>query len=168
MKFAPFALALSLPLALTLSACQQEKAAPANPEAKPGLRVDNARLVLPAVSGNPAAAYFNLVNFGDKDVTLAAVSIEGAGKAEMHETTGTSMAPLRDYAVDSGESGVFAPGGRHVMAFDLASSLKAGGTTEMTLTFADGDKLSTRINVVAAGAEVSDDDEQSASHGDMD
>ena len=41
----------------------------------------------------------------------------------------------------------FAPGGKHVMVFDLEDTVKAGGTTEMTLTFADGDKLSAPLKV---------------------
>lgn len=148
MKFAPFALAF----ALAVAGCSEAKKAEPNPESKPGLKVTDARLVLPAVSGNPGAAYFNLVNTGAVDVTIAAVAIEGAGKAEMHETTGTGMTPLPNYAVDSGESAVFTPGGRHVMAFDLGSSLSAGGTTEMTITFADGDKLSSPMRIEAAGS----------------
>ena len=45
----------------------------------------------------------------------------------------------------------FEPGQLHVMAFNLASVLKAGGTTEMTITFADGDKASAPLKIEAAG-----------------
>jgi hypothetical protein len=45
----------------------------------------------------------------------------------------------------------FAPGGKHVMAFDLSDKLAAGGTAELTITFADGDKISAPLAVEAAG-----------------
>lgn len=148
MKFAPLALAI----ALTVAGCSGEQKADPNPESKPGLKVTDARLVLPAVSGNPGAAYFTLINTGPVDVTISAVAIDGAGKTELHEVNGNSMAPIPNYAVDSGESGVFTPGGRHVMAFDLGSSLSAGGKTEMTIVFSDGDKLSAPMAVEAPGS----------------
>lgn len=154
---APIALALAT---LALAACQQDKAETAQsaqaseqaaPEAKPGAAVSDATLVLPAVSGNPAAAYFTLANAGDKAVTLAAVAIDGAGKAEMHQTTGGSMSPVAAVEVKPGEPVKFAPGGLHVMAFELDPKLTAGSSTEMTLTFADGDKLSAQVRIVARG-----------------
>jgi copper(I)-binding protein len=103
------------------------------------------------VKGNPAGGYFTLVNNGDKPVTLAAVSIDGAAKAEMHETKGGSMAPLASLEIKPGETVKFERGGKHVMAFDLDTKLAAGGTSELTLTFADGDKVSAPIKLEAAG-----------------
>ena len=37
------------------------------------------------------------------------------------------------------------------MVFNLASNLKAGGTTEMTITFADGDKSAAPLKIEPAG-----------------
>ena len=45
----------------------------------------------------------------------------------------------------------FEPGQFHVMVFDIAASLQAGGTSEMTLTFADGDKLSAPLKLETPG-----------------
>ena len=42
---------------------------------------------------------------------------------------------------------MFEPGALHVMAFELDAKLAAGGTAEMTLTFADGDKLSAPLKI---------------------
>ena len=152
-RIAPLFLAVSL---AALSACGQQaakdQATEAAPEAKPGLTLSGGTLVLPAVKGNPAGGYFALVNNGDKAVTLAAVSVTGAARAEMHETTGESMAPLATLEIKPGETVTFERGGKHEMAFDLDPALTAGGTTEMTLTFADGDKLSTPITIEAAGS----------------
>jgi copper(I)-binding protein len=143
-----------LAAALALGACQQQKAgseAAQAPDAKPGLTVSDGVLVLPAVKGNPGAAYFALTNGSDEATSLAAVSIDGAGKAEMHETRGGTMAPMNWAQVDAGQTLRFERGGKHVMVFDLADTIKAGGTAEMTLTFSGGDKLSTPLRVEAAG-----------------
>jgi hypothetical protein len=148
---------IPLAMMLALAACQQEKAADpsasasAAPEAKPGLAVSGGRLVLPAVKGNPAAAYFTLNNTGSAVVSVAAVSIDGAAKAEMHETKGGAMSPLAQFDVKPAETVEFAPGGKHVMAFDLSDKLAAGGTAELTITFADGDKISAPLTIEAAG-----------------
>ena len=148
---------IPLAMMITLAACQQEKAtdpaanASAAPEAKPGLAVSGGRLVLPAVKGNPAAAYFTLNNTGSNTAGVAAVSIDGAAKAEMHETKGGEMSPLAQFDVKPGEAVAFVPGGKHVMAFDLSDKLAAGGTAELTITFADGDKISAPLAVEAAG-----------------
>ena len=151
-----------LPLfALALAACQQDQpatpaqgateAASAAPAAKPGLALSGATLVLPAVSGNPGAVYFTLTNGSDQPATLAAVSIDGAAKAEMHETKGGTMVPVNTLAIKAGETVKFERGGYHVMAFELAAKLTPGATGEVTLTFADGDKLSAPLKVEAAG-----------------
>jgi copper(I)-binding protein len=137
---------------LALAACQ--KAPEPNPDAKPGLSVSDGVLVLPAVKGNPGAAYFTLANGSDKAASLAAVSIDGATKAEMHETMGGSMAPLAALEVKADESVKFERGGKHVMVFELAPTVSAGGSVEMTLTFADGDKLSAPLKVEAVGGDI--------------
>lgn len=159
---------LTLAAALALvSACKQEASAPdaspsaspsagaasatAGPEAKPGISVGDGKLVLPAVKGRPGAAYFMLSNSDTKPVTLAAISIEGAGKTEIHESKGGSMALVPTVNVRPGEMVMFERGGKHVMAFDLAPTIKPGGTVQMTLAFSDGDKLSLPLRVEAAG-----------------
>ncbi|MEY4239048.1 MAG: hypothetical protein RL339_1649 [Pseudomonadota bacterium] len=156
-RFAPLFLAVSI---AALSACGQQpakdEAASTAPEAKPGLALSEGQLVLPAVKGNPAGGYFTLANNGDKAVTLAAVSVTGAARAEMHETTGESMAPLAGLEIKPGETVKFERGGKHVMAFELDPALTAGGTTELTLTFADGDKLSAPLKLEAPGGDMDD------------
>lgn len=146
---------IALPLILALAACQQQEAkrdSPvAAPEAKPGMALSGGRLVLPAVKGNPGAAYFKLENTGSGAVSLALVTIEGAAKAEVHQTMTGSMEPVDRIDVDAGSAIEFRPGELHVMAFDLDPKLAAGGRTEITLTFADGDKLSAPLVIESAG-----------------
>src|SRR6185295_8425275 len=116
----------------------------AAPETKPGLALTRGRLVLPAVSGNPAAAYFTLTNNSARPVTLAAVNVSGAGMAMMHETVDagghSEMKMMGKPELAPGAVLVFAPGGKHVMVDGFPAEWKPGATAELTLTFADGDK----------------------------
>ena len=129
----------------------------ADPEAPAGIAVDNARLMLPPVPGNPGAVYFDISNSGEKDMMIFSVSVEGAGSAMMHQmgtTNGqTSMDEVLQINVPAGETLAFEPGGLHVMAMDLADTVAAGGESEVTLTFAGGDKVSCSAEVRAAGDE---------------
>lgn len=155
-------LALLPPLAL-IAACQQNAPAPdaaatteasapaAKTSAATGITVSDGKLVLPAVKGHPGAAYFVVSNSGIKPVVLTGVAIEGAGKAEMHETRDGQMASLASVPVPAGDMVLFERGGKHVMVFDLPATLAAGGSTEMTLTFASGAKVSLPLAVEAAG-----------------
>lgn len=145
-------------LSLALAACSQsdETAKPLD-ENPTGLVVSNARLLLSPVAGNPAAVYFDLKNDGARAVAVRRADVEGAKSTSMHdmmeynrEMTMADMGPL---TVKQGETIKFEPGGKHVMAFDLSPELKAGGSTELTLTIAGGDKVSAPVSIDAAGAE---------------
>ena len=151
-------LAASL-LALSLAACQQQQAeqpAAAAPEAKPGLSAADGVLMLPAVKGNPGAAYFTLANGSDKAASLVAVAIDGAGRTEMHETVDGKMSAVPSVAVEPGKPVEFKPGGLHVMAFDMANPPEAGSVIEATLTFEGGDKLTLPLTVQARGGGQAD------------
>ena len=146
---------------MPLAACSQPNdpkaaASQAAPEAKPGLAVGAARLVLPAVKGNPGVAYFTLANTGSGTAALAAITVSGAAIAEIHQTAGGEMKPVDRIDIAPGTTIAFAPGGLHVMLFGLGGALKPGTPAEMTLTFADGDKLSAPLTIEAAGAAMGD------------
>ncbi len=154
------ALLIAALAALSLGACQQPKtepapekssAAAATPEAKPGIQLSEGRLVLPAVAGNPGAAYFQINNSAGASTVVAAISINGAGKTEVHQSVGDAMTKVDSVEIAPSTSIKFEPGALHVMVFDLSSTLKAGATTELTVTFADGDKVSAPLKVEAAG-----------------
>lgn len=153
-----FALPLLIAVAaVSLSACKgadkPEAAASSAPEGKPGVSVTGARLVLPAVPGNPGAAYFVLDNQGKDAVTVANVTVAGAGKTEMHAA---DMKVLDGGKAEAMTHLDFAPGGLHVMVFDVGTDLKAGGETELTVTFADGDKVSVPAKIEAMGTAAMD------------
>ena len=159
---------LAVAAALTLAAChKQEKQAAANasgsasatsaalakaPDAKPGLKLEGGRLVLPVLKGSPGAAYFMLDNSSGATVVLAAISIDGAGKADMHQSADDKMTTVDRVEIAPGTSINFEPGKLHVMAFDLQDRLRPGGTVQMTLTFADGDKLTAPLKIEAGAS----------------
>lgn len=169
-------------LALSLSACdkQAEEAAPtpaasidAAPENAPGVNVTDAVVRLPAAPGRPGVAYFTVSQGSGAPRTIAAAYVEGVGRAEMHETVtegGVSkMQPAKAVPIESGKSVQFKAGGLHVMLFDVADTLKAGGTTEITLTLDNGDKVSAPAKIEAIGGGMSGEmDHGSMDHGSMD
>ncbi|MCB2047587.1 MAG: copper chaperone PCu(A)C [Novosphingobium sp.] len=112
-------------------------------------------MTLPIVAGRPAAVYFELTNGGKEPVTLVSAYVEGASSAEIHETAGGTMKKRDSIEIKPGETLAFAKGGLHVMAFEPSEALTAGGTAELTLTFADGDKLSAPVSITS-GAEKSE------------
>ena len=122
--------------------------------------VDDAWIRLPAVAGRPGAAYFTLEG-GPSNATLINVSADIAIRAEMHESmTGaggmTRMAPLDSVAVPAGKDTVFAPGGRHVMLFDINPKTKVGRIYNLTLNFSNGARIYAPAMVVGAADPVPD------------
>ena len=152
---APAALTLTT---LTLAGCSspaEETTAPAADEV--ALEVSNARLMLPAVSGNPGAIYFDVENTGDRNYAIRRADVKGAGNAELHgslEVDGQMMMDsVGQVLVESGGMQSFPPGGFHVMVFDLDPSVQAGTSTDMTLTVVGGKKKTFPVEVRAAGDE---------------
>lgn len=142
--------------ALGLAGCG-ESGTPQAAAAGGSVEVTNARMVLNAVSGNPAAVYFDLVNNSDRAITIRGASIEGAASAELHsyqewdrQMVMGEMAPL---ALQPGDTASFAPGGQHVMAMGVSPQLQAGGTTEVTLNLLGGGTQSFPVSILAAGIE---------------
>ena len=151
-----FVIAASIAIAAAgLSACGDNAAeAPAEEQAL-AFTADNARLVMPAVEGNPAAVYFDLTLGGEKNYTIRRADVEGAERAEVHEFSEWDgemvMGESAPMNMTPGETVNFEPGARHVMAFNLAPGLQPGGTAEVTLTVLGGDKFSFPAEIQAAG-----------------
>ena len=137
LAFAPLA-------ALALVSCAQEAE----------LYVDQSWVVLAAVPGNPAAAYFT-IHGGPAANALISVSVEPAIKSEIHESASKggmmTMTPLDSVPVPALGTVAFQPGGKHVMIFELRSTVKPGGTLRLQLNFSGGDKLLVDAPVYAAG-----------------
>ena len=154
LKVVGIALALGM-AAVGLTACGQ--GGEAAPEAaSSGIAVTDGRMVLNAVSGNPAAVYFNLANNTDSAITIRGASVANAESAMLHsyqewdrQMIMGEMAPL---AVPAGGTTTFAPGGQHVMVMGVSPQLQAGGTTEVTLKLLGGGTHSFPVNILPAGS----------------
>ena len=141
---------------LGLSACgggaSEEAAAP---DGVPGLSVANARMVLPAVEGNPAAIYLDLSYDGDRTPAVNRVVVDGAESAVMHEMGEwdgkMEMMEMLPIVMKKGDTVKFEPGAKHIMVEGLSPELQAGGTTEATIVIAGGDKLRLPVRIQAAG-----------------
>lgn len=126
------------------------------PDNAPNVSVIEPVVKLPAVPGNPGALYFTIQQTAGKENTLVAVHVDGAERAEMHETKTengvTSMEPVTSVTFSEDKPAEFKPGGYHVMLFKIANTVKAGSTVEVTFTLANGDKVSTFAKVEDVGA----------------
>jgi periplasmic copper chaperone A len=132
-----------------LAACQQP--------APKAASLEKASVRLPAVAGNPGAAYFTL-HGGPVDDRLMTVSSPLAIRGEMHDMAMKggmmSMAAIEGgLDVPAGGTVSFTSGGKHVMLFDIAPKVTAGSKMPLVLGFASGAKLEAQADVVAAGAE---------------
>lgn len=164
-------------IALSLAACGQKsedpgaaasQSAQSGPENAPGVVVTDAMVRLPAVPGTPGAAYFTVSQGSGAPRKIASVYVEGAERAEMHETTTANgiskMQQVKDVPIETGKSVQFKPGGLHVMLFDVADTLKAGSTTELTITLDNGDKVSVPARIETIGGASSSDAMEGMDH----
>lgn len=144
---------------LMLGACSQEQAAaPAPVEGVvPGMTVENGRLVLAPVEGNPAAVYFDLTYDGERALSLYDAEVDGAGEAMIHQTV---VEPGQNRMVESvpiplrsGSEIAFAPGDYHVMAMQVSPEVVAGSTVQVTLKLSGGGTHKFDAEVRAAGDE---------------
>lgn len=112
---------------------------------------------LAPVPGRPAAGYFTLRIEGDRGA-LVSVTSPKAGRIELHETMAhgnmSGMRPLERVPVRDGELLAFAPGGRHLMIYDLDRSIPAGGRVPLILHFERGDPLTIEAEVVPTGGDI--------------
>ena len=132
-------------MAVALAGCQQ----------KAEVSATGAWVRLPAVQGNPGAAYFTL-HGGSAATTLLAADAPFAVRTELHQSMKghagmMSMAPIKQVEIPAGGTIAFAPGGKHVMLFDVAPTLQPGAKAPITLSFADGKKIIVQAVVVGAG-----------------
>jgi len=113
---------------------------------------------LAAVPGRPAAGYFDYRVTGDRGALLS-VSSPQAARVEIHETMNmgghmSEMRPIARIPVRDGETLRFTPGGRHLMLFDIARDVAAGGRIELILHFERGDPVTVSATVVPTGGDI--------------
>ena len=101
--------------------------------------------------------YLTIENKGAVADRLTGVSADIAGKVEGHEMAMNNgvmtMRPLdKGLAIDPGKTVKLAPGGYHLMMFDLKGPLKQGDKLPVTLQFEKAGKVTVSLDVQGIGA----------------
>jgi copper(I)-binding protein len=95
------------------------------------------------------AAYMTLTS--NTDTTLTSVESSVSDSIEIHSMTMDNgvmkMRMLDELALKAGKPTELAPGGYHLMLFDLKKALKAGEEVSFTLHFKDAQGKETVVNV---------------------
>ncbi|MFH0296848.1 copper chaperone PCu(A)C [Bradyrhizobium sp. 31Argb] len=104
-----------------------------------------------------AGGYLTIENKGSSPDRLVGASGDIAGKLEVHEMATENgvmkMRPLeKGLVIEPGKTVKLAPGGYHLMMFDLKNPLKQGDTVPVTLEFEKAGKVTLSLDVQAVGA----------------
>ena len=134
---------------LLLSACHTRSSEP---------KVTEAWVRLPAVAGQPAAAYFT-IHGGRSAIKLVRMESALAAKTEMHQSMAgmqgmTTMAPLDHVDVPARGTVAFKPGGNHAMLIGLDPVVKPGTAVPLRFGFADGTTTEAEAKSVSAGEDA--------------
>jgi copper(I)-binding protein len=105
------------------------------------------------------SGYFTVENKGTAADRLIGVSADIAGKVEVHEMATKdgvmTMRPLgKGLTIDPGKTVKLAPGGSHLMMFDLKAPLKQGDVLPVTLEFEKAGKVKISLDVQGIGAQA--------------
>lgn len=119
------------------------------------IEVGEAWVRLPAAAGRPGSGYFTMTG-GPETTTLVSARSDLAVRTELHATVrmpngAMTMRPLAGVPVPARGEVRFAPGGRHLMFYGLSPSLKPGGSTILTFTFADGRRIERKAWAIGPG-----------------
>ncbi|WP_016699546.1 copper chaperone PCu(A)C [Actinoalloteichus spitiensis] len=134
---------LAAATSLALTACgstDEEEPVEAAPAADV-VRMDDAWVK--AAEEGMSAAFGELANSGDEDVTVVSVTTPASTVLELHETVENEAGAMVMREVEGGfvvpASGSLSlePGGDHIMLMDLTGPLTAGEDVSFTLTFSD-------------------------------
>jgi periplasmic copper chaperone A len=134
---------------ILLAACHPRAAEPS---------IAQAWVRLPAVTGQPAAAYFRIQG-GRRPATLIRMESALAARTELHASMAgnggmATMKPLDHVDIPAGGQVSFAPGGRHAMLIGLDPVVKPGTAVPLRFGFADGKTTEAEAKTVAAGEDA--------------
>jgi copper(I)-binding protein len=106
-----------------------------------------------------AGGYLTIENKGTAPDRLVGGSGDIAGKVEVHEMATKdgvmTMRPLdKGLTIEPGKSVKLAPGGYHLMMFDLKGQLKQGDKVPVTLEFEKAGKVKLSLDVQGVGAQA--------------
>ena len=116
--------------------------------------------------------YLTIENKGTAPDRLIGGSADVAGKVEVHEMAMNNgvmtMRPLEHgLAIEPGKVVKLAPGGYHLMLFNLTGPLKQGEKLPVTLQFEKAGKVTVSFDVEGVGAQGPDGGGKSGGHMDM-
>jgi periplasmic copper chaperone A len=102
--------------------------------------------------------YLSIENKGPTPDRLIGGSADIAGKVQIHEMAMNNgvmtMRPLdKGLVIEPGKTAKLAPGGYHLMLFDLKSPLKQGDKVPLMLEFEKAGKVSLLLDVQGVGAQ---------------
>jgi len=125
--------------------------AAANVLAKEGLEVDDAWARATVPGQMVGSVYMNLTSA--KPAKLIKVESPIAGTAEIHfmrmKGDVMEMREIKELKLPAGKTVTLAPGGYHIMLFDLKRPLKTGETVPLKLTIHFADKLESVVDITA-------------------
>jgi len=140
-------LALTLLAAWALAACSQDS------DSKINIEEPFAHETIGL--GTTGAAYMLIQNSGAGPDRLIAAATPNAGSTELHThiKDGDTMRMRKVDGIDipAGEIVALAPGGLHVMLFDLAAPLAAGDMIPLNLTFENAGDMTIDVSIVPTG-----------------
>ncbi|MGO2658299.1 copper chaperone PCu(A)C [Mycetocola reblochoni] len=133
---------------LLLSSCSagsgSPSADPSTPSSSQAEALDVSDAWVKSAESGMSAAFGELSNTGDTDITLVSVTTPASSDVELHETvadeSGTMVMREKDggFTIPAGGSRVLEPGGDHIMLMDLAEPILAGDEVSVELSFSDG------------------------------
>jgi copper(I)-binding protein len=103
--------------------------------------------------------YLTIENKGSAPDRLVGAAADIAGKVEVHEMAMNDgvmkMRPLdKGLTIEPGKTVKLAPGGYHLMMFDLKGALKEGDKLPVTLQFEKAGKVAVSLDVQGVGAQA--------------
>ena len=106
-----------------------------------------------------AGGYLTIENRGSTPDRLIGGAGDIAGKVEVHEMAVNNgvmtMRPLdKGLTIEPGKTVKLAPGGYHLMMFDLKGQLKQGDKVPVTLEFEKAGKVTLSLEVQGVGAQA--------------
>lgn len=108
------------------------------------LHVASGYIELSATPDRPSAGYFT-VEGGEQPVDLVAVTADLAQRVEMHESVKENgmimMKPLRSVPVPAKGEMDFAPGGKHLMIWNINPAAVEAGRLPMVFVFTNQDRI---------------------------
>ena len=112
------------------------------PAEESGLQLENAWVRALPPTQPTTAAYMSLSNGGSETVTITGATVTGAGRVEIHRSLEVDglmrMEQLTTLELAAGSTLELAPGGTHLMLFDLEQMPKPGEQRRICLQLAEG------------------------------